>query len=172
MLDALCSALSVRSAVVQIVQESASASWEAWTSRDTHSTIHAGRHDSCLNRPDSPRFQLLPGHVPRAEISSDQRSFGARPDLIDDLRGRMAQAELGIGLPLPCNVCVWEDGGGSVVSIARPEVMFDLVKNDALRAVASGAEDTAHIAAELAILGAWIGGAVLVGSVTLRRRTP
>jgi len=98
MLDALCSALSVRSAVVQIVQESASASWETWTTRDTHSTRNADRHDSCLNRPDSPRFQLPPGHVSRIEISSDQRSFGARPDLIGDLRARMTQAELGIGL--------------------------------------------------------------------------
>ncbi|KQM24723.1 MULTISPECIES: helix-turn-helix transcriptional regulator [unclassified Sphingomonas] len=98
MLDALCSALSVRSAVVQIVQESASSSWEAWTSRDSHSTRHAERHDSCLNRPDSPRFQLLPGHVPHVEISSDQRSFGTRPDLIDDLRGRTDRAGLGIGL--------------------------------------------------------------------------
>lgn len=98
MLDALCSALSVRSAVVQIVQESASTSWEAWTSRDTHSTIHAERHDSCINRPDSPRFQLPPGYVPRPEISSDQRSFGARPDLIGNLRERMAKAELGVGL--------------------------------------------------------------------------
>ncbi|KQM85462.1 hypothetical protein ASE67_13725 [Sphingomonas sp. Leaf23] len=98
MLDALCSALSVRSAVVQIVQESASSSWEAWTTRDSHSTRHAERHDSCLNRPDSPRFQLLPGHVPHVEISSDQRSFGTRPDLIDDLRGRTDRAGLGIGL--------------------------------------------------------------------------
>lgn len=98
MLDALCNALSMRSAVVQIVQESASASWEAWTSRDTHSTSHAERHDSCLNRPDSPRFQLPPGYVARPEISSDQRSFGARPDLIGDLRDRVAKAELGIGL--------------------------------------------------------------------------
>ena len=56
------------------------------------------------------------------------------------------EAELGIGLLLPCNVCVWEDGGGSVVSIARPDVMFDLVKNDALQAVAQEADRLLRLA--------------------------
>ena len=55
-------------------------------------------------------------------------------------------AELGIGLLLPCNVCVWEDGDGSVVSIARPDVMFDLVKNDALQAVAQEADRRLRLA--------------------------
>ena len=56
------------------------------------------------------------------------------------------EAELGIGLLLPCNVCVWEDGGGSVVTIARPDVMFDVVKNDALRAVAQEADRRLRLA--------------------------
>ncbi len=56
------------------------------------------------------------------------------------------EAELGIGLLLPCNVCVWEEGGGSVVSIARPDLMFDLVKNDALQAVAQEAERRLRLA--------------------------
>lgn len=56
------------------------------------------------------------------------------------------EAELGIGLLLPCNVCVWEDGGGSVVTIARPDVMFDLVKNDALQAVAQEADRRLRLA--------------------------
>lgn len=98
MLDQLCRLLSVRSAVVQIIQEAPPASWEAWTARDTQSTSDAERHDRCLNRPDSPRFQLPLGYVPDIEISSDQRSFGARSDLIGDLRGRMDRAGLGIGL--------------------------------------------------------------------------
>ncbi len=92
MLDQLCRLLSVRSAVVQIIQEAPPASWEAWTTRDTQSTSDAERHDRCLNRPNSPRFQLPPGYVPDIEISSDQRSFGTRPDLIGDLRGRMDRA--------------------------------------------------------------------------------
>jgi uncharacterized protein (DUF302 family) len=39
--------------------------------------------------------------------------------------GAEEHQELGIGLLLPCNVCVWEEEG-SVVSIARPEAMFEL----------------------------------------------
>jgi len=35
---------------------------------------------------------------------------------------------------------VWEEDGGSVVSIARPETMFELVKNDALRPIVEDAD--------------------------------
>ncbi|KGJ80369.1 antibiotic ABC transporter permease [Cryobacterium roopkundense] len=43
---------------------------------------------------------------------------------------------------------------------------------DALRAVATGSEDDAYVLGELLIIGAWIVGAVVLGSITLRRRTP
>ncbi|MEC5150622.1 ABC transporter permease [Cryobacterium sp. GrIS_2_6] len=43
---------------------------------------------------------------------------------------------------------------------------------DALQAVASNSQDAAYIGGELLIIGAWIVGAVVVGSITLRRRTP
>ncbi|MBC7443827.1 MAG: ABC transporter permease [Ramlibacter sp.] len=43
---------------------------------------------------------------------------------------------------------------------------------DALRAVATDSRDAAYVAGELLIIGAWIVGAVVLGSVTLRRRTP
>ena len=43
---------------------------------------------------------------------------------------------------------------------------------DALQAVASDSQDAAYIGSELLIIGAWIVGAVVVGSITLRRRTP
>ncbi|WBM79672.1 ABC transporter permease [Cryobacterium breve] len=43
---------------------------------------------------------------------------------------------------------------------------------DALQAVASNSQDTAYIGGELLIIGAWIVGAVVLGSITLRRRTP
>ncbi len=56
------------------------------------------------------------------------------------------EAELGIGLLLPCNVCVWEDGGGSVVAIARPDAMFEIVKNDALQVVAQEADRRLRLA--------------------------
>ncbi|MGV3520480.1 DUF302 domain-containing protein [Luteitalea sp.] len=48
--------------------------------------------------------------------------------------------EIGMGLLLPCNVAVWEEDGGSVVSIAKPAVMFDLVQVEALTDVAADAD--------------------------------
>ena len=56
------------------------------------------------------------------------------------------EAELGIGLLLPCNVCVWEEDGGSVVSIARPEAMFEIVRNGALQAVVQEADQRLRLA--------------------------
>ena len=56
------------------------------------------------------------------------------------------EAELAIGLLLPCNVCVWEDGGGSVVSIARPDAMFEIVKNDTLQSVVREADQRLRLA--------------------------
>lgn len=43
---------------------------------------------------------------------------------------------------------------------------------DAMQAVAANSHDAAYIGGELLIIGAWIVGAIVVGSVTLRRRTP
>jgi len=57
------------------------------------------------------------------------------------LAHRALEAELGIGLLLPCNVCVWEEDGGSVVSIARPEAMFKIVNREDVRPVAREADE-------------------------------
>jgi len=43
---------------------------------------------------------------------------------------------------------------------------------DALNAIATGSEDDAYVLGELLIILAWIVGAVVLGSITLRRRTP
>jgi len=43
---------------------------------------------------------------------------------------------------------------------------------DALQAVASDSQDAAYVGGELLIIGAWIVGAVVLGSITLRRKTP
>lgn len=43
---------------------------------------------------------------------------------------------------------------------------------DALDAIAANSKDASQIGGELLIVGAWIVGAVVLGSVTLRRRTP
>lgn len=56
------------------------------------------------------------------------------------LAHRALEAELGIGLLLPCNVCVWEEEEGTVVSIARPEILFEMVSRDDIQPVAQEAE--------------------------------
>ena len=50
------------------------------------------------------------------------------------------ETDLGVGLLLPCNVCVWEEEGGSVVSMARPQAMFEVVQNEALQPIVDDAE--------------------------------
>lgn len=64
------------------------------------------------------------------------------------LADRALEAELGIGLLLPCNVCVWEEENGSVVSIGRPQAMFDLVRNEALQPVVDDADQRLRRALE------------------------
>jgi uncharacterized protein (DUF302 family) len=66
------------------------------------------------------------------------------------LAHRALQAELGIGLLLPCNVCVWEEEGGSVVSIAKPESMFELVNRREVEPVAREADERLRRALERA----------------------
>lgn len=56
------------------------------------------------------------------------------------LAHRALQNEPGIGLLLPCNVCVWEEDGGSVASIAQPTTMFKVAESEALRPVAEEAD--------------------------------
>ena len=56
------------------------------------------------------------------------------------LAHRALSAELGIGLLLPCNVCVWEEAGGTAVSIANPTAMFAVVGSGTLQPVADEAD--------------------------------
>jgi uncharacterized protein (DUF302 family) len=48
-------------------------------------------------------------------------------------------AELELGLLLPCNVIVYEDNGASVVSIVDPQAMLGVVANPALETIAEEA---------------------------------
>lgn len=55
------------------------------------------------------------------------------------LAHRALSAELEIGLLLPCNVIVYEEEGGSVVSIMDPLSMLGVVENPNLQSVAEEA---------------------------------
>ena len=52
------------------------------------------------------------------------------------LAHRAFQAELQIGLLLPCNVVVYEDDGGSVVAFVDPAAALGVVCNAALKPIA------------------------------------
>ena len=76
----------------------------------------------------------------KAKLDKDFRKYVILGACNPHLASRALDAELGIGLLLPCNVCVWEEEGGSVVSILRPDSMFALVDNAAMKAVAEEAD--------------------------------
>lgn len=57
------------------------------------------------------------------------------------LANRALNAELEVGLLLPCNVIVYEDGDGSVVSIADPNIMMQAAANDELEPLAGEARE-------------------------------
>ena len=66
------------------------------------------------------------------------------------LSHRALTADLDVGLLLPCNVIVYEEDGGAVVSIVDPLVMLGVITNPALEAIASEArEKLQRVAAKL-----------------------
>lgn len=77
----------------------------------------------------------------KAKIDRDFRKYVILGACNPHLASRALDADLAIGLLLPCNVCVWEENGGSVVSIARPDAMFQVVDNPAVKPVADEADE-------------------------------
>ena len=57
------------------------------------------------------------------------------------LAHRALQVDLGVGLLLPCNVTVYEDGPESVVSIVDPTTLLGVIENPVLRPIAEEAAD-------------------------------
>jgi uncharacterized protein (DUF302 family) len=76
----------------------------------------------------------------KAKLDRDFRRYVILGACNPRLAHQALESELGIGLLLPCNVCVWEEEGGSVVSIARPEAMFELVNRRDVQPVAQEAD--------------------------------
>lgn len=68
----------------------------------------------------------------KAKLNRDFRRYVILGACNPELAHRALETELAVGLLLPCNVCLWEEAGGTVVSIARPEAMFAIVKSAAL----------------------------------------
>jgi uncharacterized protein (DUF302 family) len=56
------------------------------------------------------------------------------------LAHRALWRDLGVGLLLPCNVVLWGEDDGTVVSIADPKSMFQIVNDPRLQPIADEAE--------------------------------
>lgn len=77
----------------------------------------------------------------KVKLNLDFRRYVILGACNPQLAHQALEAELGVGLLLPCNVCVWDEDGGAVVSIARPGAMFEIVKNSALQPMVKEAEE-------------------------------
>lgn len=56
------------------------------------------------------------------------------------LAHRGVQADIGLGLLLPCNVALWAEENGTVVALLRPAAMFEAAESPAILPVAEEAE--------------------------------
>jgi len=75
------------------------------------------------------------------KIGAEFRRYAILGACNPQLAHRGLQTELALGLLLPCNVCVWEEDGGAVVSVLRPDTMMQMAGNAALAPVASEADE-------------------------------
>jgi len=76
----------------------------------------------------------------KARLKRDFRRYVILGACNPQLAHQALEAELGVGLLLPCNVCVWEETGGSVVSFARPDALYKIVDRDDIAPVAREAD--------------------------------
>jgi uncharacterized protein (DUF302 family) len=77
----------------------------------------------------------------RAKLGEDIGPYLILGACNPQLARKALASERGIGLLLPCNVCVWQDAQGVTVAIAKPEAMFRVVENPALAALAQEADE-------------------------------
>jgi uncharacterized protein (DUF302 family) len=57
-----------------------------------------------------------------------------------NLADRALGTDLNVGLLLPCNICLWDDAGATVVAFVRPAAMLQVVSDPALAPIADEAE--------------------------------
>lgn len=75
----------------------------------------------------------------REKLSAEFRRYVILGACNPHLAHRAFEAELDIGLLLPCNVIVYEQNGGSEVAVMDPLTVLGIVGNDQLRPVAEEA---------------------------------
>jgi len=76
----------------------------------------------------------------KKKLGADFRKYVILGACNPPLAHQSLNAELDVGLLLPCNVIVYEDNGGSVVSIVDPISMLGVIENPKLEPVAREAQ--------------------------------
>ena len=84
----------------------------------------------------------------KAKLNRDFRRYVILGTRNPELAHRALETELAVGLLLRCNVCLWEEDGGTVVSIAKPAAIFEIVKSAALQPLAGEVDRRLHRAIE------------------------
>ena len=84
----------------------------------------------------------------REKLQVDFRRYDIIGACNPQLAHRALQAELDVGLLLPCNVIVYEDDGGSVVAAFDPEAAMGLADNPGLSEIAREAKERLRRALE------------------------
>src|SRR5579883_1193244 len=77
----------------------------------------------------------------KEKLNADFRPYRILGACNPPLAHRALSAELRVGLLLPCNVVVYEDGDGSVVEAMDPEAALGVVGNSALEPIARAARE-------------------------------
>ena len=83
LLDGLCRATGMRSAVAQILDVDPDQSRQRWCARDLMSQADAARHDRFINTPGNPRFDVgqLPVRFPLQRVGARRRGGELRLDV-------------------------------------------------------------------------------------------
>jgi uncharacterized protein (DUF302 family) len=76
----------------------------------------------------------------KKKIGADFRPYVILGACNPQLAHRALAGDLGVGLLLPCNVVLWGEDDGTVVSFADPKSMFQIVNDPRLQAIADEAE--------------------------------
>jgi len=77
----------------------------------------------------------------KQKLNADFRRYVILGACNPPLAHRALNADLDVGLLLPCNVIVYEQDGGAVVSLVDPLVMLGVMTNPALGPIANEARD-------------------------------
>jgi uncharacterized protein (DUF302 family) len=75
----------------------------------------------------------------KQKIGADFRPYVILGACNPQLAHRALSGDLGVGLLLPCNVALWGEDDGTVVSLVDPQAMFRVVENPQLQPIADEA---------------------------------